>query len=99
MLKRKPKRRYISVMRRASDAEALSALVKRHSELFGHLSLGKAAVRLVRPSENGVMVIRCNLGQLSPVLTSIALTDPAMVSLALSGSLKRLGDVKNQAKY
>ncbi len=99
MLKRKPKRRYISLMHGGGDAEALSALMKRHSELFGHLSVEKAAIRLVRQSENEVMVIRCNLGQLNAVLTSIALTNPTMVSLALSGTLKRLGHVENQAQY
>lgn len=86
-------------MHRGGDAEPLSALVKRHSELFGHLSLEKAAIRLVRPSENNVMVIKCNLGQLGSVLTSIALTNPAMVSLGLSGSLKRLGHPESQAEY
>jgi RNase P/RNase MRP subunit POP5 len=86
-------------MHGSGDTEALSALVKRHSELFGHLSVEKASIRLVRPSENNVMVIKCNLDQLSMVLTSIALTNPAMVSLALSGSLKRLGHVESQAQY
>jgi RNase P/RNase MRP subunit POP5 len=91
VLKRRPKRRYISVMHGSSDNEALSTLVKRHSELFGHLSVEKASIRLVRPSENNMMVIKCNLGQLRMVLTSIALTNPPLVSVALSGSLKRLG--------
>jgi hypothetical protein len=78
-------------MHGAGDNDALSALVKRHSELFGHLSVEKASIRLVRPSENNVMVIKCNLGQLRMVLTSIALTNTPLVSVALSGSLKRLG--------
>ncbi len=99
MLKRRPKRRYISVMHGSGDVEALNALMKRHSELFGHLSVEKAAIRLVRPSEDNVMVIKCNLGQLSMVLTTIALTNPAIVSLALSGTLKRLGHIENQAQY
>jgi hypothetical protein len=86
-------------MHGVSDAEALSALVRRHSELFGHLSAVRAGIRLIRPSENNVMVIKCNLDQLGTVLTSIALTNPAMVSLALSGSLKRLGHIENQVKY
>jgi hypothetical protein len=83
-------------MHGSGDAEALSALVKRHSELFGHLSVEKASIRLVRPSENNVMVIKCNLAQLGMVLTSIALTYPSMVSVALSGSLKRLGQTESK---
>jgi RNase P/RNase MRP subunit POP5 len=80
------------------DTVALSSLVKRHSELFGHLSAEKASIKLVRPSKNNVMIIKCNLGQLSTVLTSIALTNPAMVSLDLSGSLKRLGRLENPVR-
>lgn len=98
MLKRKPKKRYISVMHAQSDGEALGALVKRHSELFGHLSAEKASMKLVRPSEKNVMIIRCSLGQLHTVLASIALTNPAMVSLDLSGTLKRLGRLENPSK-
>ena len=98
MLKRKAKKRYISVMHERSDIEALGALAKRHSELFGHLSVEKASMRLVRPSENNVMVIKCSLSQLNAVLASIALTNPAMLSLDLSGSLKRLGRLENPAK-
>jgi hypothetical protein len=83
-------------MHGSGDAEALSALVKRHSELFGHLSVEKASIRLVRPSENNVMVIKCNLAQLGMALTSIALTYPSMVSVALSGSLKRPGQTESK---
>jgi hypothetical protein len=85
-------------MHGSSDNDALSTLVKRHSELFGHLSVGMASIRLVRPSENNVMVIKCNLDQLRMVLTSIALTNPPLVSVALSGSLKRLGR-KSHGQY
>jgi RNase P/RNase MRP subunit POP5 len=81
-------------MHGSGDSEVLNALVKRHSELFGHLSVEKASIRLVRPSENNVMVIKCNLAQLGMVLASIALTHPPMMSVAISGSLKRLGSTE-----
>ncbi|MGH9992670.1 MAG: hypothetical protein ACREBU_13810 [Nitrososphaera sp.] len=49
----------------------------------------KAALTLIR-SEYKVMIVRCGLDQLDKILVSIALTDPPMVALDMSASLRRL---------
>lgn len=49
----------------------------------------KAALTLIR-SESRVMIVRCGLDQLDKILVSIALTDPPMVALDMSASLRGL---------
>jgi RNase P/RNase MRP subunit POP5 len=68
---------------------ALNALTKRNSELFGHVAAQKASIKLVR-TVGAVTIIRCSLSRIDDILASIALTDPAMVTLDISGSVKRL---------
>ncbi|HXV46113.1 MAG TPA: Rpp14/Pop5 family protein [Nitrososphaera sp.] len=89
MLNRRAKRRYLLIMHTCEASDAVSAITKRCSELFGSIAAEKAAVRLVKP-ENGMTTIKCRLEQLDNVLVSIALTDPSVVTLDISGTMKRL---------
>jgi len=89
VLKRREKRRYLSIMHVASANEALDAIVKRCSDLFGSIATEKAAIRVIW-SENNRTVIKFRFDQQDNVLVSIALSDPPVVTLDMSGSMKRL---------
>jgi RNase P/RNase MRP subunit POP5 len=68
---------------------AADAIAKRSQELFGSIGTEKAAIRLVK-SEGSMIVIRCRLEQLENVLVAIALTNPPVVTLDMSGSMRQL---------
>ncbi len=89
MLNKRAKRRYLSIMHMGTANEAVNAIKKRCSELFGSIATQKATIRLVR-SESNVTIIRCSLDQLDNVLTAIALSDPPVLTLDMSGSIKQL---------
>jgi RNase P/RNase MRP subunit POP5 len=76
-------------MHAGQASDAVNAITKRCSELFGSIAAEKAAIRLVR-SENGVATIKCRLERLDDVLVSIALTYPPVIALDMSGTMKRL---------
>ena len=88
-LRRREKRRYISVMHQGLPTDAFSAIQRRHAELFGSIASARASLRLVKPGE-GVMIVRSSLEQITDVLAAIALTDPPMATIDMSSSIKRL---------
>ena len=89
VLKRKPKKRYLSVLHKGQDLEAFESISRRCRELFGYMTLEKAGLRLVH-SEDDVIIVRVRLPQIHAVLVSIALADPPMVTIDMSGSISRL---------
>jgi RNase P/RNase MRP subunit POP5 len=89
MLRRKPKRRYITILHKGRDVEALQIIERRCAGLFGETTLEKANLRLLR-SYPDVILVRCRLSQIHPVLMSVTLANPAMVTLDMSGSISRL---------
>ncbi|MEW6605533.1 MAG: hypothetical protein AB1351_12720 [Thermoproteota archaeon] len=89
MLKRRPKRRYLSIMHTGQSNDIVSAISKRFADLFGSIAAERAAIRLVK-SEGNTTVIKCSLDQLESVLVAIAMTDPPVITLDMSGSIKRL---------
>jgi len=89
MLKRRAKRRYLSILHAGQANDAVNAISKRCSELFGSVGTEKAAIRLVK-SEGVTTIIKCRLDQLDSVLVAIALADPPVVTMNMSGSMKRL---------
>jgi RNase P/RNase MRP subunit POP5 len=89
MLKRRSKRRYLSIVHTGHAADAVDAILKRCTELFGSIVAERAAVRLVK-SDGNTTVIKCRLEQLDNLLISIALTDPPVVTTGMSGTVKRL---------
>jgi RNase P/RNase MRP subunit POP5 len=76
-------------MHQGKPEESFAALGRRHAELFGSIAFAKAALRLIG-SDGEIMTIRCNLSQVKTVLVAIALSDPAMVTLDMSSSMKRM---------
>lgn len=89
MLKRRAKRRYLSILHAEQANDAVNAIAKRCSELFGSVGTEKAAIRLVK-SEGSTTIIKCRLDQLDNVLVAIALAYPPVVTMDMSGSIKRL---------
>jgi RNase P/RNase MRP subunit POP5 len=89
-LKRREKRRYISVMHQGLPTDAFSAIQKRHADLFGSIASARASLRLVKPGDAGVMIVRSSLSQITGVLVAIALADPSMATMDMSSSMKRL---------
>jgi RNase P/RNase MRP subunit POP5 len=89
MLKRRSKRRYVSIMHDGEANDSVNAIIKRFCELFGSIATEKAAIRLVQSNANQA-IIKCRLDQLDSVLVAIALTDPPAVTVDMSGSIKRI---------
>lgn len=88
-LKRREKRRYISVAHAGKAEDAFASVVRRHAEIFGSLASARAALRLISSGDRN-MVIRCSLRESKSVLAAIALADPAMVTLDMSSLLNRM---------
>jgi RNase P/RNase MRP subunit POP5 len=89
MLKRRSKRRYLSIMHTGESSDSVNAIRKRFSELFGSINAEKAAIRLVQQSGNE-SIIRCRLEQLDNLLVAITLIDPPVVTVGMSGTIRQL---------
>jgi RNase P/RNase MRP subunit POP5 len=77
-------------MHTAPASEAVNSIIRRCSDLFGSVATENAAIRLVKSESNDVTIIKCRLDQLENVLVAIALSDPPVVTIGMSGSLKQL---------
>ena len=89
MLRRRSKRRYLSIIHAGESIASLNAITKRFCELFGTIAAEKAAIRLVRQGTNE-SIIKCRLDELEKVLVAITLIDPPVVTIAMSGSIRQL---------
>ncbi len=89
MLKRRPKRRYLSIMHAGESSDSVNAITKRFSELFGTIAAEKAAIRLVQQGANE-SIMKCRLEELENVLVAITLVDPPVVTIGMSGSIRQL---------
>ena len=95
MLKRRSKRRYLSIIHAGESSASVNAITKRFCELFGTIAAEKAAIRLVRQGANE-SVIKCKLDELERVLVAITLIDPPVVTIAMSGSIRQLQRQRRQ---
>lgn len=89
MLKRRSKRRYLSIMHAGESSNSVNAITRRLSELFGTIAAEKAAIRLVQQGANE-SIIKCRLEELENVLVTITLVEPPVVTIAMSGSIRQL---------
>jgi RNase P/RNase MRP subunit POP5 len=71
------------------SSETVAAITRRFTELFGSIAAEKAGIRFVK-SEDGMTIIKCRLDHLDSVLVAIAMTDPPVITLDMSGNIKRL---------
>lgn len=92
MLKRRDKRRYLALLHSGQhDGIGIVNLIKkRNSELFGHITTEKSSITLIQSKEINIVIICCKLESLDNILSTIALTDPPIVTLDISGTLNRL---------
>jgi RNase P/RNase MRP subunit POP5 len=95
MLKRRPKRRYLVIVQADKSSDPIAAIKERFSELFGTIATEKAALRLVEQRENE-FIIRCTKDQLENILVAIALVDPPVITIDISGTIKQL---KSRRRY
>jgi len=95
MLKRRSKRRYLSILHAGESSASVNAITKRFCELFGTIAAERAAIRLVRQGANE-SIIKCRLDELEKVLVAIALIDPPVVTIAMSGSIRQLQRERRQ---
>jgi RNase P/RNase MRP subunit POP5 len=97
MLKRRSKRRYLAILH-GTDSEDMSreefnilnSITKRNSELFGHITTELSSVRLIRSHQKNMIIISCWLQYVDNILSTIGLIDPPLVTIVISGTLKRL---------
>ena len=89
MLKRRYKRRYLCIVHAVESTDSLNAIKKRFSDLFGSIAAEKAAIRQVHRGTNE-SIISCRLEQLENVLVAITLIDPPVLTIGMSGSIRRL---------
>ena len=71
--------------------EIVYLIKERNSELFGYISTERSSMRFIQSQGVNLVIISCKLKGLDNVLSTIALTDPPLVTLHMSGTLKRLG--------
>ena len=89
MLKRRSKRRYLSIMHAGESGNSVNAITRRFSELFGTIAAEKASIRLVQQGANE-SIIKCRLEELEKVLVTITLVEPPVVTIAMSGSIRQV---------
>ena len=97
MLKRRAKRRYLAILygvafQHSSSGELsiLHSITKRNSELFGHITTELSSIRLIRSQQKNMIIISCCLKYIDNILSTIALIDPPLVTVYISGTLKSL---------
>jgi len=97
VLKRRAKHRYLAILHGVhpydnirQDVSILNSITKRNSELFGHISTGLSSVRLIRSEQKNIIIISCLLQHIDNILSTIALIDPPLITIAISGTLKKL---------
>jgi RNase P/RNase MRP subunit POP5 len=89
MLKRRSKRRYLSLVQADESTDPTNAIEKRFSELFGTIATDSADIRLIEQRRNA-FIIRCAMADLENILVAIALTDPPVITVDMSGTIRQL---------
>jgi RNase P/RNase MRP subunit POP5 len=97
MLKRRAKRRYLAILHSVhpydnirDELSILNSITKRNSELFGYISTELSSIRLIRSDQKNIIIISCLLQHIDNILPTIALIDPPLVTIVISGTLKKL---------
>jgi RNase P/RNase MRP subunit POP5 len=97
MLKRRAKRRYLAILHSVQpydnirdEFSILNSIIKRNSELFGHISTELSSIRLIRSEQKNIIIISCLLQYIDDILPTIALIDPPLITIVISGTLKKL---------
>lgn len=94
MLRRKPKKRYVLVFVQRSNNEEQNLdvgkrITERFTELYGSVNCAAASFKTIGQTSQ-TCIIRCSLNSMPEFLVTIAFTNPPMVALCTSGSLRKL---------
>jgi RNase P/RNase MRP subunit POP5 len=68
----------------------VNLIKRRNSELFGYIATEKSSIKLIRSERMNTIIISCKLASMDNILSTIALIDPPLVTIDMSGTLKRL---------
>ncbi|HEY7696722.1 MAG TPA: hypothetical protein VH797_11550 [Nitrososphaeraceae archaeon] len=94
MLNHREKRRYVALMYDSSETYQPFQLHEkigiRFRELFGIFPMQSAMLKLYDSEFRNIMIVRCKLKYLDCFLVSLALTEPPLTVVSISGTLKKL---------
>jgi RNase P/RNase MRP subunit POP5 len=92
MLKRRDKRRYLAILHNGQmdGIDIVDLIKKRNSELFGYIATERSSLQFIQSQIKTIIIISCKIKGLENILSTIAFTDPPLVTLHISGTLKRL---------
>jgi RNase P/RNase MRP subunit POP5 len=94
MLRHREKRRYFAISYSETQSykpfQLHEIIVKRFKELFGVLHCELAMLRLYDSEFGNTLLIGCKLKYLDYFLFSLSMTQPPVIVLSLSGTLKKL---------
>jgi len=94
MLRHYEKRRYVAILYDETHLykpfQLHEIMVKRFKELFGVIHCELAMLRLYDSEFGNILFIGCKLKYLDNFLFSLSMTQPPVVVISLSGTLKKL---------
>jgi RNase P/RNase MRP subunit POP5 len=95
MLRKRYKRRYLAIIYKTLDCRfdqrvMFNLIIKRNSELFGHIFTQISYIRLIKQDHDNLMIISCKAETIDQVLISITLATPSLVVIDISGSIRKL---------
>lgn len=94
VLKHREKRRYVAILYSETQlykpVQLHEIIVRRFKELFGVLHCELAMLRLYDSEFGNTLLIGCKLKYLDNFLFSLSMTQPPVIVISLSGTLKKL---------
>ena len=94
MLRHREKRRYVAILYSETHSykpvQLHEIIVRRFKELFGVLHCELAMLRLYDSEFGNTLLIGCKLKYLDNFLFSLSMTQPPVIVISISGTLKKL---------
>lgn len=94
MLRHREKRRYVAILYSETHlynpVQLHEIIVRRFNELFGVLQCELAMLRPYDSKFGNTLLIGCKLKYLDDLIFSLSMTQPPVVVISLSGTLKKL---------
>jgi len=94
LLRHREKTRYVAILYSETQLykpfQLHEIIVKRFKELFGVLHCELAMLRLYDSEFGNTLLIRCKLKYLDNFLFALSMTQPPLIVIGLSGTLKKL---------
>lgn len=94
MLRHREKRRYVAIWYSETSIykpiQLHEIIVRRFRELFGVLHCELAILRLYDSEFGNTLLIACKLKYIDNFLVSLSMTQPPVIVISISGTLKKL---------